>query len=166
MFAYCLNNPIVSVDLTGTTANLDVHPARYVERQAIVIACAVGAMGAYVTITAGTGLLEAATDALQESLEELIEAAKKSEILKFQYWEAWHDKNGVHTGRGLTFAEATLRVAVGLDIMCANQGAALWLVIVNRYWGAVGPEVGRGEGFYWHYHPHRNTDTHIWYYGG
>jgi|GEM_PF-4973332 len=48
--------------------------------------------------------------------------------------------------------------------MCRNEYAAKTILFVNRYWNAVGPEKGAGEGYYSHYHPHRNTTVHIWYY--
>ena len=83
---------------------------------------------------------------------------------QYQYWEAYRDKNTVYVGRGLSIIDASFRVAMGLDIMCVNQDAARWLLNINRYRNAVGPEAHRGG--YSHYHPHRHTHTHIWYYGG
>ena len=92
--------------------------------------------------------------------------AKTGRKKQYQYWEANRVGNNVVVGDGLTFAEASARVALGFNIMCASQDAAKWILIVNCYWNAVGPEIGRGEGFFYHYHPHRNTKVHIWFYGG
>ena len=98
----------------------------------------------------------------EESESQAITAELESQ--GYQYWEAKRVKNAVVIGQGLTFSEASLRVACGYDIMCANQSGALSIVINNGYWNAVGPEIHGEEGYFWHYHPNRNTHVHIWYY--
>ena len=158
MFAYCLNNPVTHVDPTGAIADFAGNPTRNIE-QMMLIGCGAGTA---VVIFVGAAQLGIA-EIIQKGLTEIVETVEETKKSKCQYWEAWRDKNGVHIGRGLTFGEATLRVALGLDIMCANQDAARWLIVINGYWGAVGPEKHGGDGFFWHYHPHRHTHTHIWF---
>jgi hypothetical protein len=92
--------------------------------------------------------------------------AKTGQRKQYQYWEADRSGKSIVTGKGLSFVEASARVAYGANIICANQGAAKWILVVNCYWNAVGPERGRGDGFLYHYHPHRNTNVHSWFYGG
>ena len=70
----------------------------------------------------------------------------------------------VVVGKGLTLVDASIRVSCGLDIMCANEGAARWLLILNGYWNHTSPEIHGTQGYYWHYHPNRHSKVHIWYY--
>ena len=112
------------------------------------------------TVTTATAQFR--TKAKEESKSQAIAITRDTQ--NYQYWEATRVKNTVVTGRGLTFSEARVRVASGSDIMCANQGAALWLVISNGYWNAVGPEIHGDDGYFWHYHPNRNSHVHIWYF--
>lgn len=112
------------------------------------------------TVTTQTAQFRTKTK--EESKSQAIATTRDTQ--NYQYWEATKVKNTIVTGRGLTFSEARARVASGSDIMCANQGAALWLVISNGYWNAVGPEIHGDDGYFWHYHPNRNAHVHIWYF--
>lgn len=100
----------------------------------------------------------------EDSKTQSVAIADTTSRRNYQYWEASRVKNNVVIGNGLTFSEASIRVACGLDIMCANEPAAKWLVVINGYWNYVGPEIHGDEGYYWHYHPNRNSHTHIWFY--
>jgi len=94
------------------------------------------------------------------------EEAVKEEV-SYQYWEARRVNNDVIVGRELTLEEACIRVSMGFDLMCANEEAAVVILLLNRYFNPVGPEKhGRPgqDGYYWHYHPNRNSHIHIWYY--
>ena len=101
------------------------------------------------------------TEDLVTTVERGVKQLQEKIQSNYQYWEAYIENGVVHTGRGLTFPEACIRVSCGFSVMCANQDAARWILVVNRYWFAVGPETHGGEGFYQHYHPHRHTHTHI-----
>ena len=192
MFAYCGNNPINRADPGGrfwkelwdtfvqafNTANQNAVPAyatagivsqidTIAPGPADVVAAGI-ALGTLFTcaITAVIDVITAKTP-LQSKEEEKVATqsiAIAQETRRYQYWEAARVKNEVVIGKGLTFSEAKTRVASGFDIMCANQGAALWLVVTNGYWNAVGPEIHGDSGYFWHYHPHRNSHLHIWYY--
>ena len=100
---------------------------------------------------------------LRRTIEDEITRSAQ-EAVNYQYWEAYRVKGAVIIGRGLTLTEASFRVSCGLDIMCANEAAARWILIVNGYRNHTSPEIHGDEGYYWHYHPHRNTHTHIWYF--
>lgn len=161
MFAYCLSNPVAFEDPFGTMADWGGNPTNKIEQTMMLIG---GGAGAAIAVGISAEL-SGITDVIQEGISDVIEMLQDSIQIEYQYWEAYRDKKGVHLGRGLTFGEATLRVALGLDIMCASQDAARWLLVVNRYWFAVGPEIHGDEGYYRHYHPNRHTHTHIWFYG-
>lgn len=85
-----------------------------------------------------------------------------------KYWTADLVNKRMVIGAPITVEQASLRVSQGGDILCANKQAAQHILFINGYHNAVGPEIGRGEGFYWHYHPTRNhtgrkDNTHIWF---
>ena len=88
------------------------------------------------------------------------------------YWEAERVKVGrsyqVITGKPLTFDQARIRVSMGQNLMCANEAAARAIVFANGYVNAVGPEIHlRGtdiSGYFYHFHPNRNSHVHIWFY--
>ena len=185
LFAYCGNNPINRKDSTGysyesfiTVFGNEFQNAKNALQDilnalgelsavdgpypfgdaAAVVAVALIAVG-----TAGYATYRAIKTTRQtKERDETAEKVATQNV--YQYWVADRVKNQVVVGRGLTLIEACDRVAMGGSIMCANQGAALWILVLNGYVTAVGPEIHGEEGFYWHYHPHRHTHTHIWYY--
>jgi len=165
MFAYCNNEPINRVDYTGK---------RYALYKGDLAGYGGGvdfAIPSCYPFLQLADYLSTAFTAKQTVAREYEKAnvyidAKTGQTKQYQYWEAARIGNSVVVGDGLTFVEASARVAGGSNVMCANQDAAKWILVVNCYWNAVGPEIGRGEGFYYHYHPHRNTKVHIWFYGG
>ena len=193
MFAYCGNNPVSLSDPYGYCACSIAPPKSGTTYAALCPNCGSwgggsggGAGGEGVLIAlleAGSGILSAASKLAAWTFKAVSfsGAAYGTNIQDFnipqvadqnrpdgqyQYWEAYLKGSEVIVGRGLSLWEASFMVACGQNVMCANQAAALWIVKINRYHNAVGPEVGRGNGFFWHYHPHRNTKVHIWFYGG
>ena len=90
-----------------------------------------------------------------------------AEAQQYSYWEATRVKDRgdsqVVIGKGITLQEASARVSMGLDLMCANENAAKTILLVNGYANAVGPEI-HGVGYFPHYHPNRNSHTHIWFF--
>ena len=177
MFAYCNNNPVSFKDPNGEEA--------IAATIAVVVAVAIAVAGIAVT---AYEIGELAVDGLSDISKEiepevfllgaasiaipLIKSATKekektavAEKTKqtYSYWEAYFVGKNVVLGKGLTLAEASVRVASGQNIMCRDETAAKAIIFVNGYWNAVGPEKGVGLDFYWHYHPHRNTSVHIWY---
>ena len=135
--------------------------------EAVCFAGVGGAAGGIIILT--PPIIDKIIDTTTQAIEDLVaaiehEVQRHKEETKYQYWEAYLIDNVVCIGRGLTFVKACIRVNCGLSVMCANQDAARWIVVVNCYWGAVGPETHGGAGYYSHYHPHRRTHTHIWYY--
>ena len=191
-FAYCCSNPVNRADPTGllwqelwelfkesfiqsTKASSSVYAVAGVISQGdtmlpgLADMAALGVAGIALLTSVSTAVTEVITtytisknSSKDKGKTEAIAIAQSG--TNYQYWEASRVKNQVLPGRGLSFTEASVHVASGRDIMCANQGAALWLIIVNGYWTAVGPEIHGDEGYYWHYHPNRNSHTHIWFY--
>lgn len=178
MFTYCVCNPVNKVDPAGHIA---VSMAVAATNSWNPLGWA--AMAFWGTVVLGTlvnqhlnsvssriaignmhslAIAQSTAKEKEESESQAITAELESQ--GYQYWEAKRVKNAVVIGQGLTFSEASLRVACGYDIMCANQSGALSIVINNGYWNAVGPEIHGEEGYFWHYHPNRNTHVHIWYY--
>ena len=85
---------------------------------------------------------------------------------KYYYWEADLIHKQVVVGNGLSLSEASARVAMGKNLMCANEAAARTILFINGYVNAVGPEKSNVEGAFYHFHPNRNTypSVHIWFY--
>ena len=69
-------------------------------------------------------------------------------------------------GEPLTVEEACLRVSQLKSVICRNEAAAKYIIFVNGYVNAIGPEK-QGEDFFSHYHPTRNhtgySSVHIWF---
>jgi len=176
MFAYCNNNPINFVD-----------PSGYIRHQfAWELFDGGGGGSGFVAdaLTAGTvagliitgpsiiEILSTISENLLIPFKQILELSQEFQILlkekqktkKYQYWEAVRIGGNVVIGQGLTIGEASIRVANGLDIMCANYDAAKWILILNGYFSAVGPEIHGGEGYFSHFHPNRHSHTHIWFF--
>ena len=175
MFAYCGNNPVSCSDPSGYCAcTLTGGKNNEFEYTTMCSCGGSGAGGGGIVFALGYAIANiieqtsANTQAVSKEDEkaDVYVDAKSGQRKHYQYWEANRVGNNVVVGDGLTFVEASARVALGFNIMCASQDAAKWILVVNCYWNAVGPEIGRGDGFFWHYHPHRETDIHIWFYGG
>ena len=182
MFAYCGNNPVNCSDPYGYFAgDLTANGGRgfstgnmgagYAGGGTVTNAEEIGTwiLDNITEITAGTltaivcSSASASSNIEDSSVPQLAERTAPDG--QYQYWEAFLIKKEVYLGKGLSITEASIRVSLGFNVMCANQDAARWLVVINGYVNAVGPEI-HGDGYYWHYHPHRNTHTHIWFFGG
>ena len=181
MFAYCGNNPCNYLDNEGLfrqPSTVIIQEGFYRDGSGVVgtttgspilDAVSHGAGGAIAHFFAeifsivATAFTRAAVASEREETR-AIPIALTQETYNYQYWEAERVKNEVIIGNGLTFSEAQIRVACGFDIMCANQGAAVALIVTNGYWTAVGPEIHGDSGYFWHYHPNRHTHQHIWFY--
>ena len=191
MFAYCNNSPSNRTDPDGNSS-LVIRPQVCITDPGDDT-CGCGGFGGGGEIIP-LGLLKLIVDIFTPSVNSVPEVynpnanakaipqseaksiaitAEKVDQKKNQYssyWAAERIGHKVIVGSPLTFIEANLRVAAGGSIMCKDQLAALAIVKIGHYRNAVGPEIGKGEGFYWHYHPTRNhTGTeesiHIWFYG-
>ena len=168
MFAYCLNNPVALCDASGTACTIAYSEdpllrARMSDRHS---------GGGGVNGGAGAGIaigiiigLTVNTSQEEKKVRPYVDVRTDEDKKSYQYWEADLVNKQIQIGKGLSFHDASLRVAMGLNVMCVNRDAARWLLIVNCYWGAVGPETHGDAGYFWHYHPHRHTHTHIWYLG-
>lgn len=68
----------------------------------------------------------------------------------------------------LTAQEACFRVSQRGNVLCRNEAAARYIIFVNGYRNAIGPEKGNCEGYLPHFHPTRNhtgyNSTHIWFF--
>lgn len=180
MFAYCLNNPINLSDDEGNSSTIAANPNAMCLQSSegggggsivLLLPYAVKAISSVIktTLAASYSVITyyaTSTGVLAQSGTAPQLADQNPPDGQYQYWEAFWIEKKVYVGKGLSIWEAALRVAFGQNVMCANQDAARWLIKVNHYRNAVGPEVGRGDGFFWHYHPHRETHVHIWFYGG
>ena len=177
MFAYCLNNPVNYIDSTGHMAmhnkwdQLDCCGGSFggsggaVAPMADFTVLLNGLVAALTALFTTRAVVATRVETKEEAKTDVYIDAKTVQKKQSQYWEAVRVGNNVVIGDSLTFVEASTRVACGLDVMCASRNAAKWIVVVNCYWNAVGPEIHGEDGYYWHYHPHRNSHIHIWYFG-
>ncbi len=187
IFLYCGNNPIIRIDSNGyfwteiweylkgvgteIVNTIEGLSGTYSQIGQIAItdgslpvADAIAVAGA-AALTVGAIAYSVVTATKKQAIAiPKLEIKQKQKTKQYQYWQADRINKTVVLGRGLTLTEASIRVAMGFDVMCASRDAARTLLFINGYWNSVGPEIHGGEGFYWHYHPHRHTHTHIWYY--
>ena len=131
----------------------------------------VGGTATAISIWTLLEVLKLKSKAKEKTKVKEIAISKEDTSREYYYWAAELIGKQVVILQPLSFAEACERVANYGNVMCANQDAARAIIITNGYRNAVGPERGKGEGFYWHYHPTRNHtghkySTHIWFYGG
>ena len=184
MFAYCLNNPVVGIDVSGEFRenSIDNQPEyAFLSHDGGGGGGNCGSVGAAsvaaASVTLGIGyFLTQAADATatffanafsqiqqisKDIQEQLIEQSQQQ--VQYQYWVAWRQDGVVVIGHGISLVDASIRVACGWDVLCANEAAARWIIVLNGYWNYVGPEIHGGDGYYWHYHPNRNSHTHIWF---
>ena len=105
--------------------------------------------------------------------EALLSRVITRDLLKqdYDYWTAElkkiNGKKQVVGGEPLTVEEACLRVSQLKSVICRNEAAAKYIIFVNGYVNAIGPEK-HGEDFFSHYHPTRNhtgySSVHIWFF--
>ena len=105
--------------------------------------------------------------------EALLSRVITRDLLKqdYDYWTAElkkiNGKKQVVGGEPLTVEEACLRVSQLKSVICRNEAAAKYIIFVNGYVNAIGPEK-QGEDFFSHYHPTRNhtgySSVHIWFF--
>ena len=198
MFAYCGNNPVKNIDssgkfikefweaftealkqagsyfaIAGGVSQIDTFAIGLADLASVILLlggvfyCAAKAIN---QIASDASISVAIPKAKAFSLPQAKEKEKTDVTQKISYyWCADIVGNDVVKGQPLDFASACLRVAKGKNVLCASQDAAMAIIINNRYRNYVGPEIGKGEGYYWHYHPTRNHagrySTHIWFYG-
>ena len=170
MFAYCNNSPVQKKDIGGTIPSDTLLP-HYNQYD-----YSYGGGGGLVIVSgylleklidrlSAVSMMTRSLDKEDEKTNTYVDA-KTGQKKQYQYWAADLIGNSIVVGDGLTFMEASSRVACGFNVLCADKNAAKWILVINCYWNAVGPERGRGNDFLYHYHPHRNTKVHIWFYGG
>ena len=105
--------------------------------------------------------------------EALLSRVITRDLLKqdYDYWTAElktiNGKKQVVGGEPLTVEEACLRVSQLKSVICRNEAAAKYIIFVNGYVNAIGPEK-HGEDFFSHYHPTRNhtgySSVYIWFF--
>lgn len=184
LFAYCANNPVGCIDSTGTSSLSATDD--YIEDDnplndyfgigggsggGIAIIHMAGGTATAISIWTLLEVLKLKSKAKEKTKVKEIAISKEDTSREYYYWAAELIGKQVVILQPLSFAEACERVANYGNVMCPNQDAARAIIITNGYRNAVGPERGKGEGFYWHYHPTRNHtghkySTHIWFYGG
>ena len=106
---------------------------------------------------------------LEEALSRVITEAQFKQ--QYNYWTADLVTVGKKTiivgGDPLTPEEACLRVSQLKSVICRNEEAAKYIIFVNGYVNAIGPEK-HGKDFFSHYHPTRNhigyPSVHIWFF--
>ena len=181
---YCINDPLRYVDTGGETAAEKLGYIWGIAGSSAVLdghfpfGDAVGlVIGTAGTVIVG-GLLvkdfiSAISSALVKTEEKTI--AKEKDVVTEQtlqnYWVATLYKGEIMFGPQMTASQAATHVASGGSIMCKNQAAAEYIIYINNYKNAVGPERhgNKDESYFWHYHPTRNhtgyKSIHIWFFG-
>ena len=186
MFAYCRNNPVCNTDHSGLVSQKSTTAPFF-----LFVFLDDGGNGGE-NSAAGGGILLAAWKTAEAALKVTAKAAawatatavaactQDTTLLQvagesppdgqYMYWEAYRIGGNVYVGKGLSTWNAAIRVELELDVMCSNQDAALLLIRINGYKHFVGPEIDKGRenesNYYYHYHAMRDSDAHIWYYGG
>ena len=182
-FSYCYNNPVMFSDPSGTNPIIIVD---------IILEIILSIVATIVTVSVlpviqkglndlGKTISASASAAIDKTKDFLgsfaadympskAESKGKShpKNTPYNYWAADLICKQIIVTTPLTADEAALRVSMGGNIMCRNENAARYILFVNGYINAVGPEKGIGEGFYPHFHPTRNHNgydsIHIWFY--
>ena len=189
MFAYCMNNPIMYSDDSGTIAVVD--DMLYVIA-AVIIVAAVGCVAAttirpnsgsdsigrgvggffddfknrmindFPGLNTETGIGAAPYVKENDRDKDIVKESTKDKPKKTNYWEAKIIDKQVVGVRSLTYSEARQCVDSGRDLLCINKSAAI--AIVKFYPSQTCDEV-HGEGYLHHYHLSTAHQNHIWYYG-
>ena len=172
LYEYCSDNPINFQDPSGHFILSALAGAGAYFFEAIV---SLGASYLFTKATAG-GVSEffryrksQKEKRLEEALSRVITEAQFKQ--QYNYWTADLVKVGKETiiagGDPLTAEEACLRVSQLKSVICRNEAAAKYIIFVNGYVNAIGPEK-HGEDFFSHYHPTRNhtgySSVHIWFF--
>ena len=170
LYEYCSDNPINFQDPSGHFILSALAGAGAYFFEAIV---SLGASYLFTKATAG-GVSEffryrksQKEKRLEDALSRVITEAQLKQ--QYNYWTADLVKVGKETiiagGDPLTAEEACLRVSQLKSVICRNEAAAKYIIFVNGYVNAIGPEK-HGEDFFSHYHPTRNhtgySSVHIW----
>ena len=171
LYEYCSDNPINFQDPSGHFILSALAGAGAYFFEAIV---SLGASYLFTKVTAG-GVSEffryrksQKEKRLEDALSRVITEAQLKQ--QYNYWTADLVKVGKETiiagGDPLTAEEACLRVSQLKSVICRNEAAAKYIIFVNGYVNAIGPEK-QGEDFFSHYHPTRNhtgySSVHIWF---
>ena len=172
LYEYCSDNPINFQDPSGHFILSVLAGAGAYFFEAIV---SLGASYLFTKATAG-GVSEffryrksQKEKRLEDALSRVITEAQLKQ--QYNYWTADLVKVGKETiiagGDPLTEEEACLRVSQLKSVICRNEAAAKYIIFVNGYVNAIGPEK-HGEDFFSHYHPTRNhtgySSVHIWFF--
>ena len=172
LYEYCSDNPINFQDPSGHFILSALAGAGAYFFEAIV---SLGASYLFTKATAG-GVSEffryrksQKEKRLEDALSRVITEAQLKQ--QYNYWTADLVKVGKETiiagGDPLTAEEACLRVSQLKSVICRNEAAAKYIIFVNGYVNAIGPEK-HGEDFFSHYHPTRNhtgySSVHIWFF--
>ncbi len=189
MFAYCNNNPVNSLDLTGQKSEL--LPAIWEEIKQrlmglspvyvgagtstladgplpIVDAVAIGTVALITLASVGVGVAEGIRQYSHAKEKAKTQGEEKKKVLPLfrgSYWTAEIINGVVTPGVPLTYSEAQLWVASENNLLCINHAAAI--AIVKFYPTAIwDPAHGSKEsGYLNHYHLSSAHKNHIWYYG-
>ena len=178
MYAYCGNNPIAYIDVSGDSADEAL-------KGLAAGAAALSAMDGLLPIgdIIGVTLLLIGVAAISETVEienfkpfptlrrPLARENEKAKSLpppvpldpSYNYWSAIRTPNAILPSVPLTYSEAKQFVAAGGDIVCRNWTSAI--AIIKFYPSARWDPLKRREGYLPHYHLNNAHGNHIWYYG-
>ena len=110
----------------------------------------------------------AAQQRMKDGIKDIAKSLSRPPDDSSNYWAADLINGRMVVTSPLTAQEACLRVSKRGNVLCRNEAAARYIIFVNGYVNAIGPETGRGEGYLPHFHPTRNhtgyNSTHIWFF--
>ena len=178
MYAYCGNNPIAYIDVSGDSADEAL-------KGLAAGAAALSAMDGLLPIgdIIGITMLLIGVVAISEAVEienfrtfptlrqPFVRENEKAKSLpppvpldpSYNYWSAIRTPNAILPSVPLTYSEAKQFVAAGGDIVCRNWASAI--AIIKFYPSARWDPPKRREGYLPHYHLNNAHGNHIWYYG-
>ena len=179
MYAYCGNNPIAYVDVSGdSAAELAGLTAGATALSAIDGPLPIGDIIGAAMLLIGVVVISEAVEIenfrpFPTLRRPIVKEKEKTKSLpppvslepKYNYWSAIRTPNAILPDVPLTYSEARQYVEAGGDIVCKNWASAYAIVkfYPSARWDA--PHGSILKGYLPHFHLSSAHTNHIWYYG-